>query len=844
MPIYNDEVGSSVQKVRAVLSERGMLDGFTSSLKDNKTAKVSEEIVNFISNQLEQYLASNTSETIDQVSGRIQSKLDDLNESGISITDTAIEKIKQVLSDNNADETSDHSFDDISEKVVQILNGVGSKISKFKDFLTGGKEKEDKKDKKKSKYKLPDQKKFIKFIDDVMPNVVFFEDKLDKLQEYLITKSGELQNMGFEVAVSTIALATANMALAASNAMLAASNFQLAISNMQMAFANIQLSIANFALAGAKLLLSASNIALMTARVSLLVSVTSFMTGILTSVMTSTSTFISVIISSISTGITSLISLALTFSSSILSLITTVFNMSATVISAIFSTTASVVTTLFSSVFSIILSITGLIVSIFTGTLSIVTSMVSVVFSLFAATLSIAISLVITALSIAMSLLTTSINIILSAAILAISMAFTVMSISIMVATFIIGMLITSLIAVSAIAISIVTSAALLVAGVLASSILIGFGATVLALSILAGALVITASALAIIAATGAFIIAASIVAAAIVLAFISIATAIILGVAAIGASIIITAGLIFAAVLTITLSLIMAAIAVVAAFITAAITAFSISLGLLLILIMVIPLAIVWGIRWLMEKIKDSLQVVDNTIQKISRWLDNFGKSEDGQQKNTNIFTWISGIAVKVFDIIEKWVKNWSVWNWLIDAYDFIKNMATKVKDSINDVISFIKDKFIDWWNSNIDGLINAGKIHLDLKVKEFDLDLFSWLGGIKIAKENIVSADVSGDNQVKDNVVIADQSPNDVADMMRKRSDDVSDKVQSYTEERRRKQIKNDIDSEKEADAVCNNIISEINKDTDDIDNTIQTPVVPVRMPGMNKSLEEQEG
>jgi hypothetical protein len=36
--------------VRAVLSERGMLDGFTSSLKDNKTAKVSEEIVNFISN--------------------------------------------------------------------------------------------------------------------------------------------------------------------------------------------------------------------------------------------------------------------------------------------------------------------------------------------------------------------------------------------------------------------------------------------------------------------------------------------------------------------------------------------------------------------------------------------------------------------------------------------------------------------------------------------------------------------------------------------------------------------------------------------------------------------------
>jgi hypothetical protein len=49
MPIYMDEVDSSVQKVRAVLSERGMLEGFTSSIKDEKTAQVSEEIVNFIS---------------------------------------------------------------------------------------------------------------------------------------------------------------------------------------------------------------------------------------------------------------------------------------------------------------------------------------------------------------------------------------------------------------------------------------------------------------------------------------------------------------------------------------------------------------------------------------------------------------------------------------------------------------------------------------------------------------------------------------------------------------------------------------------------------------------------
>lgn len=71
MPAYKDVVGASVQKVRAVLQERGMLGGFTSSLKDGKTAAASEEIVNAISLHLEQYLADNTSEMIDQVSGRI-----------------------------------------------------------------------------------------------------------------------------------------------------------------------------------------------------------------------------------------------------------------------------------------------------------------------------------------------------------------------------------------------------------------------------------------------------------------------------------------------------------------------------------------------------------------------------------------------------------------------------------------------------------------------------------------------------------------------------------------------------------------------------------------------------
>lgn len=53
MPVYKDVVDASVQKVRAVLQERGMLDGFTSSVKDSKTAAAAEEIVNAISLHLE-----------------------------------------------------------------------------------------------------------------------------------------------------------------------------------------------------------------------------------------------------------------------------------------------------------------------------------------------------------------------------------------------------------------------------------------------------------------------------------------------------------------------------------------------------------------------------------------------------------------------------------------------------------------------------------------------------------------------------------------------------------------------------------------------------------------------
>ena len=98
MPIYKDEVGSSAQKIRAVLQQRGTFGSFTSGIRDKNTAEISQEIVDFITGQLERYLAENAIETIDQISGRIQSKLEELDASDISVSDDTVKKLKDIFS--------------------------------------------------------------------------------------------------------------------------------------------------------------------------------------------------------------------------------------------------------------------------------------------------------------------------------------------------------------------------------------------------------------------------------------------------------------------------------------------------------------------------------------------------------------------------------------------------------------------------------------------------------------------------------------------------------------------------------------------------------------------------
>ena len=66
-----------MQRLRGVL-QQALLDGFQSKLKDSKNAGFAEEVVNAILLELETWLVDLGSETIDQVAGRLETRLREL----------------------------------------------------------------------------------------------------------------------------------------------------------------------------------------------------------------------------------------------------------------------------------------------------------------------------------------------------------------------------------------------------------------------------------------------------------------------------------------------------------------------------------------------------------------------------------------------------------------------------------------------------------------------------------------------------------------------------------------------------------------------------------------------
>ena len=346
MTSYSDNVGSSNEKLRSVLSE-ALLNGFSSTLSDNKSKKLAEEIVNTILLELETFLIKSENTTIDQISGRIQTKLKDIGANGIKLSDESIQKIVDAVNDNK-DKTSESGE-----------NNSTSDITSLKAFFDN-----DEQDKQVEEYSK-DKKDIAyisNFLNDVLYDLTFFDDYLLKIQDIVSqinkptvslfnkTKAPSLNIVKIQkliektikdayaplllsnkiLAASNYALAGANVILAGANIALAASNIVLAGSQIVLAASNIVLAVANVILAGAKLILAASNIMLAVTNI-----------GLMLTIITTTISLMLTVITAAASIIVSVLGAALSVVLAIAGLIVADLLAAATVTIAILTATAS-----------------------------------------------------------------------------------------------------------------------------------------------------------------------------------------------------------------------------------------------------------------------------------------------------------------------------------------------------------------------------------------------------------------------------------------------------------------------------------------------------------------------
>ena len=148
MITYSDKIDASYAKLKAVLAENaGAAVGFKSEMLDKsqkiKIKALSEEVVHILLDEIMNFVMHMSSATIDQISGRIQSKLTNINQTGLMLSDETIQKIKDALSE----------IPGASGSVAQVLNNVGkeTKINDLEDFFDSTEKLDSKKDKKDKK---------------------------------------------------------------------------------------------------------------------------------------------------------------------------------------------------------------------------------------------------------------------------------------------------------------------------------------------------------------------------------------------------------------------------------------------------------------------------------------------------------------------------------------------------------------------------------------------------------------------------------------------------------------------------------------------------------------------
>ena len=355
MRIYQDKIGSSEQAFRNILSE-GLLDKYTSGLADQKKKQLVDEVVNTLCLELERFLIDVQNQTVDQISGRLQTKLKNLGLNKIVFSDDALQQmsqafggdqmqkfvqafasinikekldgLKKLFKSNKSDQSAENADAD-TEKLSE-KNGIVQPGNK--DEEAEEQEKLDKEFKKLSNEILSsDKKEFVKYCDSVLKNMVFFNGMLDRIYDNTIEYIKPLLKVDITLLMSTIALIAVQGVLAGSVAMMSAANFQLAVSykylslsNFALSAANVVLSIANSALSAANfvhassvLILAASKVLIAAASVAMLVSVVSAMLSVILSLIMSTVSIVTSVIVSAASIVISLIASSVSIAASL-----------------------------------------------------------------------------------------------------------------------------------------------------------------------------------------------------------------------------------------------------------------------------------------------------------------------------------------------------------------------------------------------------------------------------------------------------------------------------------------------------------------------------------------------
>lgn len=320
---YADNIDSSLARLKTILGA-----GLQSIKKDIQSAKVKDkqsfnEISNFIVDQIYKYIADIESATIDQISGRLESKL---NNFSLTLSNSAIEQIKQLLTNIQVKSEKTTNVDNIIEKenkvvntkvteqpedkqqnqqqyqdktteIIQMLTSLSldTMIDDFCEFIkteyidwqaeqqsnkAKNKNKKNKKNKKKSKIydfiqnlfssKKPPDWLYGKNIDAIVSSLSknftalekIFVVNLKKIAQPIIKIDKQISKLNIKLGFTYIKLISANVFLSATILFLAVTNIILAISNIVLAAAIIFLAISIFILAIAVLILAAANIVL------------------------------------------------------------------------------------------------------------------------------------------------------------------------------------------------------------------------------------------------------------------------------------------------------------------------------------------------------------------------------------------------------------------------------------------------------------------------------------------------------------------------------------------------------------------------------------------------------